>query len=190
LVVVLVVLVALAAIVVPMVSGRAQDAQKTATNATLIELRNVILASYRPDMSSRLPRPGDTGLKTRQDKPQLRYLFANPGPLTDSVSGLVFNAGASTATETTSPTYDPILKLGWRGPYLMTSTGTYPDPDAAGAVFTHAYGEKGDPTVLDGWLRPIVILESSDSLGKHAELRSAGPDGLLNTSDDLVVSLY
>lgn len=175
LVVVLVILVALAGLVIPLIGSQTEDSRNTATNASLTELRNVILGTYRQDMDKRLPRPGYYGVNTkgRTDKPQLRYLFINPGTYT-----------APGTLETTAPTYDPLYKRGWRGPYFMNSTGRYL-VDAA-RNFTKDYGENDDPAVIDGWGNPIVIVET----GTRAELRSAGPDGILQTTDDITLTLW
>ena len=56
------------------------------------------------------------------------------------------------STEDTGHDYDPAYRRGWRGPYLLNPGADY--PSAAG--FT-AYWRGGDPAVLDGWGRPIVI---------------------------------
>lgn len=178
LVVVLAVLVTLAALVVPLLSNHAAPAAETVTRSNLAQIRDVLLR-YRADMEKQLPRPGYSGLNTapnRPDRPQLRYLFVNPGP-----------AVAPGAAETTAPSFDPLANKGWRGPY-MAATGTYTVDPARG--FTRDYGETGDPCVADGWGRPVVILESVAAGSVSAELRSAGPDGVLLNADDVVLDLY
>ena len=161
----LVVLAALAGIVVPLLSGTTDMAQTRVTNANLVMVRDAILNRYRPDMLGRLPRPGQPGLDAgRPDRPQMRYLFVNP------------------ATEEATETYDPLARKGWNGPYLARNFGTYTaDP----TNFTTDYGQTGDPCVTDGWGRPIVIREETPNV----VLRSAGPDGMLGTDDDLTLVL-
>ena len=197
LIVVIAILAALAALVVPMVSTTSDDANTKVTTAQLVELRNVIMTTYRNDMSGLMPRPavsGGTVTGARQDNPQLRYLFVNPGQ-TITASSVTINPstltiGTTTTTitpETSAVSYDPVRQLGWRGPYIATVGFTYPTP-ATGTgpadpnTFSHLFDEAGDPTVLDGWRNPIVIrLTSTDAAGNHYEIRSAGPDGVLST---------
>jgi prepilin-type N-terminal cleavage/methylation domain-containing protein len=196
LIVVLAVLAVLAGLAVPLITGTSDTARTTATNATLVQLRDIIMGTYRVDMNGQLPRAGiKPSPTTRQPTSQLRYLFINPGPnsATDTINPGPGGVGDTSAAETSTSTYNVTSRFGWRGPYLLTTGSTYPTP---GTVFTNVYGESGDPTVLDGWLNPIVIIESVDSLGvKHAVLTSAGPDGIFNTAttpstDDLILPLY
>jgi hypothetical protein len=78
------------------------------------------------------------------------------------------------------PSYDSISRRGWNGPYVQHTGGTYTVNNTAG--FTQAYGENGDPTVLDGWGRPIVLQRPSVAQPNlHARLVSAGPDGVIST---------
>ncbi len=172
---VLVILIALAGIVVPWIDGATEDAQAAVTRSNLHALQTVIMGRYRLDMDKQLPRPGSAAIAGRSAKPQLRYLFINP------------------ATELMGSTYNPDVKVGWNGPYLAASGALYKLDPARG--FTTDYGlddpnnaKKQDPTVLDGWNHPIVIVELADM--SHAELRSAGADGKLGTADDLFVPLY
>lgn len=179
LVVVLAVLVALAVLVVPLLSESSKGANETVTRTNLNQVRDAI-TRYRLDMDKRLPRPGYTGLNgspVRPDRPQLRYLYVNPGRLDPPGD-----------PETSVPTYDPVAAKGWRGPYAQAGFGTYQVATDRG--FATDYGETGDPCVVDGWNNPIVIVENATALPPTAELRSAGPDGILMTADDIVLSLY
>lgn len=107
--------------------------------------------------------------------------------------------------------FDFAKGVGWRGPYLRAPTEAYAWSSASGGAtsgFTALYGEPGEPTVLDGWGRPIVLQRPDpDGLGvdaiddRHLRLVSAGPDAELDTppgayfpsltecDDDLVVYL-
>lgn len=173
LLVVLVILVALAGLIVPLVGGRIEETKETITLANFQELRDVILGRYRSDMNRKLPRPGTYGLSQgRPDKPQLRYLFLNPDLPSE---------------ETATVTYDPAFRLGWNGPYLMSTAAGY-KVDAANG-FTTDFGKDGDPTVLDGWRRPIVLVENTASIPTTVKLVSAGQDGILGNSDDLDMGL-
>jgi prepilin-type N-terminal cleavage/methylation domain-containing protein len=176
LLVVVVVLVTLVGIVVPLVSHTSSSAQDTVTRSSLVQVRDLIMNHYRVDNGKRLPRPGYVGITqppNRQDRPQLRYLFVNPGLST-----------APGSPETTAAMYDPVAQKGWRGPYLLTATAHYKLDLSRN--FTREFGEDGDPTVLDGWGWPLVLIEAAP----HAHLRSAGPDSVLFTDDDLILELY
>lgn len=177
LVIVLIVLVALAGLVVPTVTGTVSDSRTQATQASMVEIRTVILSRYLPEVASPalLPRPGTAGLSNgRSDHPQMRYLFVNP------------------ADETSTVQFDPHSHLGWRGPYLAYSTGTY----TVVGTFTADHGVTGDPTLVDAWGRPIVFdfvatsgtAADSDDPADFA-LRSAGSDGNLDTDDDIILRL-
>lgn len=194
------ILVTLAILLVPLVSDQVDTSREKVTWANMTQLRNVVMGQYRADMRSQadtrnqpdmptrigsqlgLPRPGYYGIKTagRPDKPQLRYLFWNPGPATQT--GI---------PESSVQSFDPVSSLGWRGPYFMSGTGRYKVNTVRG--FTTDYGLDDDPAVMDGWNNPIVIVEYPDpnvSGVYHADIRSAGSDGSLMTDDDVVLNLF
>ena len=81
--------------------------------------------------------------------------------------------------------YDPNVKLGWRGPYLLSSGAQYGTPFGAG-VASSTYGQPADPAVLDGWGRPIVIQYPSSPVTEpdrstYVRLVSAGENGIIDT---------
>jgi type II secretory pathway pseudopilin PulG len=191
-VVVLLILVVLAGLLVPQFSTLADDAHAVATRETLRQTRDAILSRYAADMRGVLVRdrdanpltfdaveqgaPGadDTPLlpATRALGPQLLFLFVNPH------------------TYSTASTFDPLLGRGWRGPYVMSHGAVYPGHDPATAAargFTSAYGEPGDATLLDAWGNPVVLIEGGTLA--LTEVRSAGADGILHTTDDLTLPL-
>jgi type II secretory pathway pseudopilin PulG len=161
-----VILVALAAIVVPLLSGPSTKAQEAATAASLKALRDSVMAYYE-DMkgvqvwtSGASAPPGTTGMPLT-----LRDLQIQPLDSTGSKP---------------VPFYDPFTKRGWRGPYVLQSTGKFlpssatPSPgtslDAsfyplapAGSpsfpsyTLSFQYGNPGDLAFLDGWGNPIVL---------------------------------
>ena len=184
LLVVLVVLIALAGIVVPLLTGVSESARDQATRETMRQVQQLLLDRYRFDMqgigstSDPVVRRGFPGPDTahlvptsRLDRPQLLFLFVNP------------------ATNLSGATYDPVTKRGWRGPYLPRGRfGIYPGltpATAAARGFDSRFGEPGDETVLDAWGNPIVILNGTTS----PELVSAGPDGSLNVLPNITVPL-
>jgi prepilin-type N-terminal cleavage/methylation domain-containing protein len=85
--------------------------------------------------------------------------------------------------------FDRNTRHGWHGPYIQNQSGTYSVDDA--------YGDPGDPAVLDGWGTPIVIQVMSSI--EYARLVSAGPNRVIDTplsdneavarGDDLIVFL-
>ena len=95
LVVVLMITVALAAVVVPLISEHVSEATETATKATLAEVRNAVTLFWQDD--DRSPK----------QVPKIHDLFVDP------------------STGTTAFRFDPTYKLGWRGPYLREATGSY-----------------------------------------------------------------
>lgn len=185
LVVVLLVLAVLASLLVPLLTGAASDARERATRESLRQLQDLIGNRYAVDMGGVLsdtlvpeildglpgPAPGP-----RAQHPQLHFLFVNP------------------TTGGAASTFDPIVQLGWNGPYLMSGHGMYPGltpATAAARGFDAAHGVAGqDHAVLDGWGNPIVILTTVDSVtvpdtsGATEWIVSAGPDGDLTSEGD------
>jgi len=141
LLVVLVVLVAVAGIIVPNVTdlrlgfaGDQKPPQRIATEQTLMQVRAAILGTN-----------GQKGLW--QD------LGERDADLPQTIAELF-------VPRIGWPIFDPNSRLGWRGPYLMSS----------GAQ------DAGSPAVLDGWGNPIMI-QMPDA--QHIRLVSKGEDGEL-----------
>lgn len=200
--VVLSILVAIAALTVPRYEGFTRQAQITTTQVTLRQLQDLIVNRYVVDMAGvvastnaavagGLPGPHANSLQpaTRSQSPQLAFLFINP------------------VTNDISNAFNPIYSRGWRGPYLLSGRGgDYPGADPSTAVargFGSQFGVSAaqsttgvaDQAVLDVWGNPIVMRLDADFISATAppyafyELVSAGPDGTLNTSDDLSMPL-
>lgn len=180
LLVVLTILIALATIVVPVISTFGRKSQDVATRENLLRLQDLLVNQYWPDMGE-LPRPKNlTGPPVRLDRPQLRYLFVNPD------------------TEDTSKTTGATLlsTRRWNGPYVRHTGARYQIDNSSDTVvkwprgFIADYGLgddtgiQGDPAILDAWGRPIVIQVPSTGASddwKYARLVSAGPDGVIET---------
>jgi type II secretory pathway pseudopilin PulG len=151
LLVVLMVLIAVAGIIVPNVidlrlgfAGDRKTAQQIATEQTLLQVRAAILGVN-----------GQKGLW-----PDLAQRDAD---LPQTMAELfVPRAGW--------PDFDPNTRIGWRGPYLLSSGAHYGANDA--------YGSATDPAVLDAWGSPIVI-QAPDA--QHIRIVSGGEDGVINT---------
>lgn len=162
LLVVMAVLTALAGLVLPAVGHYMAESRDTITRQSLTRLRDVVGGVYWSDKQT-LPRPDATVSAGRATHPQVRYLLVNP------------------LTEDATLGYDPVYRRGWRGPYLVhQQNATYTIDSSLG--FTNLYGETGDPTVLDGWGRPLVIQHPGEVTAGLEDVRivSAGPDGVLN----------
>ena len=156
LIVVLVILVALAGVLVPLIGSSSDDARQTATRATLKNLRDAVLA-YAQDMKGVQVGTGTfcytTGLPRTLADLQKRPTDDKSNPVAD---------------------FDPLARRGWRGPYLLQSTGKF-DKIKLDASFA-PYGNQDDPAFLDSWGAPIVLqLPAGDALGQYARLVSAGP---------------
>jgi len=82
--------------------------------------------------------------------------------------------------------WDYSLARGWRGPYLTHTGAVYAVVPALG--FTADYGSDGEPAILDGWGRPMVIqrptVGSSADRDEFTRLVCAGADGILQTPPD------
>jgi prepilin-type N-terminal cleavage/methylation domain-containing protein len=192
LVVVLVIIVALASIVIPRADTAAEQGRVDATNATLARLREVILNRYMPDTKGAafvettysgssgdgtinydgLPRMGSFNMP-----PQLVPMFLAPG----------------------LSVYNTSSHSGWHGPYIASGTAVFPgaNPSTAGArgFLSSASGTSGafgnanngsypgDPTSLDAWGNPIVMVPIYDTTYNqyYYALISAGPSGMLGT---------
>jgi prepilin-type N-terminal cleavage/methylation domain-containing protein len=173
LVVVLVILVALAAIVVPLAGNLVGDSREDVTRQSLKEIRNVIANMYWDDMYESLPWPDQAVIDAgqRANHPQLCFLLVNPETYQDE------NAG----TADDQQTFDPNYRRGWRGPYLTPRQGSTYGIDASRG-FSNYYGENGDPGIFDAWGNPIVIQNPGLSPNGNEDVRivSAGPDGELH----------
>lgn len=164
----------LAALLIPALGSSTENAKQTITAHSLRQLRVAIVDHYYRDQANHLPMPVVSG---RMAHPQLVFLYVNP------------------VTGTTVTNFDPQTALGWRGPYLHSAVqqGRYRLHPSLN--FTNLYGEEGDLTPLDAWGSPIVVQQvlvggvySATNL-QTARLVSAGPDGKLDTDDDVVLPL-
>jgi prepilin-type N-terminal cleavage/methylation domain-containing protein len=186
--VVLVILVATATMIVPIVGGFGSKSQQVSTRENFARLQELLVNQYKADMGE-LPRPGSLGLSAnppRNDHPQLRYLFINPD--TENI------------TNTTGTNF--LSARVWRGPYVLhrgsrlpsTSSsspdpffGVTPDPTVFGiGDVVDSQGNitsPGDPTVIDAWGHPVVIQVPSDPT--YSRLVSAGPNGKIDTLESV-----
>ena len=172
LVAVLAILAIVSGLVIPAVGHyMGDDVRDSVTRQSLVRLRDVAADIYWHDSCGCLPRPNLAVSPSRQDAPQLRYLFVNPD------------------TETAAFCFDPEYRRGWRGPYLVERSDA-PYRINTPANFTNRYGENGDPAVCDAWGRPIVVqCPGLLSDGRwDVRLMSAGPNGVLNIPPTVATS--
>ncbi|MEO1525751.1 MAG: type II secretion system protein [Planctomycetota bacterium] len=196
LLVVMSVLAVVGLLAVPALTRQGQQSAVQTTIQSMSQLRQAVVSEFRDDMFESLPYPADP---SRLPHPQLKYLYENPDAY--------LQADPDSIEATKQWSYDATTGRGWSGPYVDHGVSVpvrYRVDLPAG--FTRDYGEDGDPAPVDGWGRPIVIQQpvlsgashSSTSIN-YARLVSAGPDGVLQTSnadleptqtgDDVVVYL-
>jgi prepilin-type N-terminal cleavage/methylation domain-containing protein len=174
LVVVMAILATLGSLLLPAVGHFVNDSRGDVTRASLARLREVVCEYWQDRVqlvnASRQnalpqPNPSVTQSPTRVASPQLAFLFWNPNYVAPN----------------TTVDFDPVYRVGWRGPYVVANNGSvYTISPATG--FLDQYGENGDPAVLDGWGNPIVIQNpgpTSDG-GQDVRLVSAGPNGIVD----------
>ena len=206
LIVVLTILVALSSIVIPLFGQQAREASGDATQATLARVAQAIVGTggYAEAMryarnaadtqsigyGAGLPWPSPAEVTAgREDHPQIHYLFERPTDLRDY------------DPDTPIQVYDPVSKIGWRGPWLDVTTATaYPaaademvnGETASANGFDATYGVAGDLAPLDGWGNPVVIQLPEAATGTLEQRRqavrliSAGPNGTIETPADVL----
>ena len=162
LVVVLMILVAVAVIVLPMISstvrvadGAPQTPHEIATKSTMKAVQQAIA--------------GDDGL--------LENLAHEPNAIPRKIEDLVEEQPPEEVVQAAPELqkYDPFLRIGWRGPYLVP-TGR---------------AEDGKPTIVDGWGRELQIQVDFDGDGvvsleesQYIRIVSAGENGKIETPAD------
>ncbi|MBN2701796.1 MAG: hypothetical protein JXR29_10140 [Methylothermaceae bacterium] len=172
--VVLLVLIALAAVVLPYTQGTVSQAACQTTDATMAAVRDAIMGSasgpgYYSDMGGNFPAYDDSG----NLKYHLHFLFNTSTTTGDSVHPSHLK------------NFKPNLALGWRGPYLQGGGGKLVDPTKLNSNFskvasnpptndqyvhfnhtaTGSGSHESDYYVLDHyrWPNPIVLQVPDDS---------------------------
>lgn len=175
----MVVLVALAAMLVPLAANIAEDAHQRATEASLKQLQEVILNRYAVEMR------GVLGSPPFDDAYEEAVFSGLPGENPANVSGTARHLQLKFlfVAPTGAPLFESAIGRGWRR-QLLSGRGTYPGHDADTALsrgFDEQYGTAGDETVLDGWGNPIVIAVHPTT--SQLALVSAGPDRMLEVTN-------
>jgi len=130
--VVLLILVALAGLALPYVSGTSRKALCDATDVSMMNIKQVIMQRYYLDTLGNFPVTKGSGDYS------LNYLFVNGG----------------------WGTFDPDSQVGWNGPYLQgaqvlgsdLTTGNFDSLD-----YTKLKFYEGNNAVMDSWGRPFII---------------------------------
>lgn len=154
----LLILIALAGLAVPYVSGIGQSSICKATDATLQAVKEAIMGGgagpgFYGDTLGNFPKiTKGTGTADYN----LKFILT---PLVDSSWGHLVS-------------YNPKTALGWRGPYLMTGITNPYEVDAdddttdlkdelhssyASSTYIDSAIVQGDQVVLDGWGRPVIL---------------------------------
>ncbi|MEL6109997.1 MAG: type II secretion system protein [Planctomycetota bacterium] len=185
---VLIILALVAAMVIPLVSGsngtlsinvggQTRSAEAIATETTMRAIRDAVVSS-----GSRTGLWADLGHVPNRLPRTIGQMFATDPPLSST------------------PPFNPVTAIGWRGPYLAQPTGIYPDVSAVHPStgntwsddnFTSDYGATGDLTMIDAWGNPIVLQIEFDgnaatvtsAEAQAARLVSAGPNGTIDWVD-------
>jgi type II secretory pathway pseudopilin PulG len=168
LIVVLVILIALAGLLVPLVSSTSSNAQDTTTRATMTALRDAVMSYYQDMKGIQVWTDGTT---------------APPGTTGVPLTLKDLQVRPNDSTGTPVPLFDPFTRRGWRGPYVLQSTGSFLTT-LDGSFYpttpvVNPYGNPGDLAFVDGWGNPIVLQwpQTGDTVATQAlnvRLVSAG----------------
>lgn len=152
LVVVLCILAALSGIVVPLCSNQMAVAAQTATQSTLTKVQQAMLDYWHDTKLVTLD-----GVITFADEPQrfqLDWLFKSP------------------VTNNTLSQFDPNLRRGWNGPYLIATNI-----------------DSGGPELVDAWNNGLVV-QYVNPTGDIKDVRivSPGPNGIVEIPSSTATS--
>jgi len=145
LVIVLAILAAVSGVLVPLFTGTLDTAHEVITKQSLVSARDA-MQQYWAD-TKHVTLDGIVSVATEANRFDLDWLFANPVTGDDTID------------------FSLNTRIGWRGPYLLASTG-----DAAVA---------GNPYLIDAWNGTIVTQEATAVAG-DVRIISPGPDGVVS----------
>ncbi len=168
LIAVLAILIALAAVVIPIGDLGVREMQTTQlTPHQLTNLREAVLRYYQDMKGIAVVR--DLGDPT--GPPETTQATGMPNSLVDLQI-------APKGVDGKAISYDPVTRRGWRGPYLLSTPTTFRSTNLHGSFAP--YGRDDKPAFLDAWLNPVVVqwpatLDSLEIRSKYIRLVSAGP---------------
>jgi type II secretory pathway pseudopilin PulG len=144
LIVVLCVIAAISGIVIPVCSDQMASATRVTTLSTLSEVQQT-LQSYWQD-TKLIELDGLSTYSTEADRFEIKWLFKNP------------------VTNDATNQFSPVTRIGWNGPYLLSSTDS-------GAT----------PGLIDAWNSSLVVqyVNPASSGAKDVRVVSPGPNGVV-----------
>lgn len=200
--VVLLVLVALAGLAVPYVSGTGRTAACQATDATMQGVKEAIMGGaagngYYADLLGKYPSDKYVG-----NDYGLKYLFSRDDGIDNDGDTHATAVDNTFDSDDEWQAFNPNTGVGWHGPYLMEGAQL----DAATAANLHNSFSKFDPDtnptgnahvdhrvtaltqVFDAWHRPIILqvpetCSISSNVTDCARLVSAGPGSGIEPGD-------
>ena len=195
--VVLLILVALAGLALPYVSGTSRKALCDATDVSMMNIKQVIMQRYYLDTLGNFPQDLE-GLSSNTDSElyNLHFLFSQSSLGVDGIPHNTDDRGHKV--------FDPDSAIGWHGAYLQNgqelkanmTTGNFNNSSYTAPL------KKDHSVVIDSWGRPFIlqVVTKSNCLSNWgitttdahcARLVSAGPEsglGLENGSIDTAIA--
>lgn len=153
LIAVLFILAALSGIVIPLCHDQIAYSAQTATRTSLVEAQQALLRYWHDTKHIQLD--GVNSVATEADRFNLIWLFRNP------------------VTNDSTNHFDPNTRVGWNGPYVVSSTIN-----------------GGQPGLVDAWNAPLEVhyVNPLDDL-KDVRIVSAGSNGIIDISSTTATSL-
>jgi len=146
LVVVLAVLAAVSGLLAPLFTGTIQNANEVATKQSLIQIRDALCDFWND--TKHIPLDGITTVATEANRLSIDWLFANP------------------VTGDSTVDFVPGTQIGWRGPYLIGSTGDL--------------SVSSSPYMIDAWNQEIEIQDVDPNASlRVVRIVSAGPNRMI-----------
>jgi hypothetical protein len=156
--IVLMILVALAGIMLALYGNTLGESQEKGALVTMAQLREAIIGT-----------------------PQTPGFLTDTGALPNTLADLFGRPAMPSTPAQYVGVYDPVMRRGWRGPYILNPTGKYTVD--VGRGFTTAYGIADDTAMLDPWGNPIVLQRHTSIDGTDdSRLVSAGRDRIIQTN--------
>lgn len=167
LVVVLCILAALSAIVVPLCSDSLASAAESVTQASLVQARDATLQYWRD--TKHVTLDGVVSVATEAQRFQIEWLFNNP------------------VTGDKTVQFDPNLHSGWNGPYMASSTVQFGGPGLLDAWNQPLVAQYTDPNAT---LKDVRIVSAGPNGVIDIPANTASVALTSNSiGDDLYVSL-
>ncbi len=180
LIVVLAILVALAAVTVPLLGNRVSSSQIDTTYQTMLAIREAIMGQpgYFPDTKGLSGGPYFT-----RSNSTTATAIADAAGMPATLNDLFVNPGFAMAN---GSSYDPLSRKGWRGPYLNQTMGSLGTDSSGNVVIRDAFppptGQTASNPILLEW--PTAATAGSipqSQWYQYVRLRSYGANGQAST---------